>query len=123
MSQFDSTAGRMDPSRAVPSDVPVEGDEPQAPRSRYLERFGINAGWHHLTSLLFHVANTILLFLVLKKMTRLRPEAAAPVKPGSTRQAALPRRSELATILRTRARASSMTWSDSVAGRSGPRFR
>lgn len=31
--------------------------------------FGLNALGHHLTSLLFHVANTLLLFLVLKKMT------------------------------------------------------
>jgi Flp pilus assembly protein TadD len=31
--------------------------------------FGLNAGWHHLTSLLLHVANTLLLFMVLKRMT------------------------------------------------------
>ncbi len=31
--------------------------------------FGLNPFWHHLTSLFFHVANTLLLFLVLKKMT------------------------------------------------------
>ena len=31
--------------------------------------FGLNAGRHHLTSLLLHVANTLLLFLVLKRMT------------------------------------------------------
>jgi tetratricopeptide (TPR) repeat protein len=31
--------------------------------------FGLNAGWHHLTSLLLHVANTLLLFVVLKRMT------------------------------------------------------
>jgi tetratricopeptide (TPR) repeat protein len=31
--------------------------------------FGSNAGWHHLTNLLLHVANTLLLFGVLKQMT------------------------------------------------------
>ena len=31
--------------------------------------FGLNAGWHHLTNLLLHIANSVLLFLVLKKMT------------------------------------------------------
>jgi Tfp pilus assembly protein PilF len=31
--------------------------------------FGANVGWHHLTSLLLHIANTLLLFWVLKKMT------------------------------------------------------
>ncbi|MBW2019207.1 MAG: tetratricopeptide repeat protein [Deltaproteobacteria bacterium] len=31
--------------------------------------FGSNPGWHHLTSLIFHIANTLLLFLVLKQMT------------------------------------------------------
>ena len=31
--------------------------------------FGLRAGWHHLTSLLLHVANSLLLFLVLKRMT------------------------------------------------------
>lgn len=31
--------------------------------------FGLRAGWHHLTNLLFHVANTILVFVVLRKMT------------------------------------------------------
>ena len=31
--------------------------------------FGQNAGWHHLTSLLLHTANTLLLFLVLRRMT------------------------------------------------------
>jgi tetratricopeptide (TPR) repeat protein len=33
------------------------------------ELFGLNPGWHHLTSVLFHIANTLLLFWVLKKMT------------------------------------------------------
>ena len=35
-----------------------------------VQLFGNEAGWHHFTSLLLHTANTLLLFLVLKKMTR-----------------------------------------------------
>ena len=35
-----------------------------------VQLFGNEAGWHHLTSLLLHTANTLLLFLVLEKMTR-----------------------------------------------------
>jgi tetratricopeptide (TPR) repeat protein len=31
--------------------------------------FGTHAGWHHLTSLLLHIANSLLLFLLLKRMT------------------------------------------------------
>ncbi|UCF43904.1 MAG: tetratricopeptide repeat protein [Planctomycetota bacterium] len=31
--------------------------------------FGLNPFWHHLTSLLFHVASTLLLFGILKRMT------------------------------------------------------
>jgi Flp pilus assembly protein TadD len=31
--------------------------------------FGLNPGWHHLTSLLLHVANTVLLLAVLQRMT------------------------------------------------------
>jgi tetratricopeptide (TPR) repeat protein len=31
--------------------------------------YGLNAGGHHLTNLLFHVANTLLLFLLLNRMT------------------------------------------------------
>jgi hypothetical protein len=31
--------------------------------------YGLNPGAHHLTSLLFHIANTLLLFWVLKRMT------------------------------------------------------
>ena len=31
--------------------------------------FGMNAGGHHLTSLFFHIANTLLLFFVINKMT------------------------------------------------------
>ena len=32
--------------------------------------YGSNAGGHHITNLIFHIANTLLLFLVLKRMTR-----------------------------------------------------
>ena len=31
--------------------------------------FGLRPGWHHLTSLLLHAANTVLLFVVLRGMT------------------------------------------------------
>lgn len=31
--------------------------------------FGIDAGWHHMTNVLLHIANTLLLFAVLKLMT------------------------------------------------------
>lgn len=31
--------------------------------------YGLNPGWHHLTNLLFHIANTLLLFFVFRKMT------------------------------------------------------
>ncbi len=31
--------------------------------------YGMNPGRHHLTNLLFHIANTLLLFLVFRKMT------------------------------------------------------
>ena len=31
--------------------------------------FGLNPTWHHLTSLLFHIASTLLLFGILKRMT------------------------------------------------------
>jgi tetratricopeptide (TPR) repeat protein len=34
-----------------------------------VQLFGLNAGGHHLTSLLLHVANTVLLFWVLKRVT------------------------------------------------------
>ena len=33
------------------------------------ELFGFNPGRHHLTNLLLHVANTLLLFIVLKQIT------------------------------------------------------
>jgi len=35
-----------------------------------VELFKLNPGWHHLTNLFFHIANTLLLFLVLHRMTR-----------------------------------------------------
>jgi tetratricopeptide (TPR) repeat protein len=31
--------------------------------------YGMNPGWHHLINVLFHILNTLLLFLVLKRMT------------------------------------------------------
>ena len=31
--------------------------------------YGMNAGMHHLTSLMFHTANTLLLFLIFRRMT------------------------------------------------------
>ena len=31
--------------------------------------YGMKAGWHHLTNLLFHIANAVLLFLLLWRMT------------------------------------------------------
>jgi protein O-mannosyl-transferase len=31
--------------------------------------YGMNPGWHHLTNLFFHIANTLLLFFVFRKMT------------------------------------------------------
>lgn len=34
-----------------------------------IQLFGLNAGRHHITSLLFHTVNTLLLFIVLKRMT------------------------------------------------------
>ena len=36
-----------------------------------VQLFGLNAGAHHLMSVLFHIVNSILLFLVLKRMTGL----------------------------------------------------
>ena len=34
-----------------------------------IELYGLNAGGHHLTSVLFHIVNTLLLFLLLRRMT------------------------------------------------------
>jgi hypothetical protein len=31
--------------------------------------YGLNPGWHHITNLIFHLTNTLLLFLFLRKMT------------------------------------------------------
>lgn len=33
------------------------------------ELFGLHAGWHHVTSLVLHIANTLVLFLALRQMT------------------------------------------------------
>ncbi len=38
--------------------------------------FGLKPHWHHLTNLLFHVANTLLLFFVLRRMTKALWESA-----------------------------------------------
>src|SRR2546426_11630480 len=35
-----------------------------------VQMFGLHAGGHHATNLLLHVCNTLLLFLVLSRMTR-----------------------------------------------------
>jgi tetratricopeptide (TPR) repeat protein len=35
-----------------------------------VQLFGMRAGWHHLMNLFFHVANTLLLFLILNRMTK-----------------------------------------------------
>lgn len=35
--------------------------------------YGMNPGGHHFTNLLFHVANTLLLFLIFRKMTKATP--------------------------------------------------
>ncbi len=45
MSQYDSTTGRTSPAGAPQLDHDLAGDEPQPPQTRYLEQFGINAGW------------------------------------------------------------------------------
>jgi tetratricopeptide (TPR) repeat protein len=39
--------------------------------------FGLNPRWHHLTNLLFHVANSLLLFRVFHRMTRAFWQSAA----------------------------------------------
>jgi tetratricopeptide (TPR) repeat protein len=46
--------------------------------------YGLNAGGHHLTNLLLHVATTILLFLVLRRMTSFRKDKAASSAPADT---------------------------------------
>ena len=35
-----------------------------------VQLFGLNAGWHHLVNVFFHIINTILLFLIFNRMTR-----------------------------------------------------
>ncbi|MGA3207330.1 MAG: tetratricopeptide repeat protein [Syntrophales bacterium] len=35
-----------------------------------VQLFGLKPGWHHLTNLLFHIVNTLLLFLVFHRMTK-----------------------------------------------------
>ena len=35
-----------------------------------VELFGLKPRWHHLTNLLFHIANTLLLFFVFHRMTK-----------------------------------------------------
>ena len=45
MSQFDASSGRLGPSRDPQLELQSDGDEPQAPQSRYLDSFGINAGF------------------------------------------------------------------------------
>jgi tetratricopeptide (TPR) repeat protein len=40
--------------------------------------YGLNPGGYHLTNVLLHAANAVLLFLVLRRMMRLRAEASSP---------------------------------------------
>ncbi len=42
-----------------------------------VQLFGLNAGNHHFTSLLWHIANTLLLFLLLRQMTAAPRRSAA----------------------------------------------
>ena len=35
-----------------------------------VQLFGLNPRWHHLTNLLFHIANTLLLFFIFHRMTK-----------------------------------------------------
>jgi tetratricopeptide (TPR) repeat protein len=41
-----------------------------------VQLFGLQPRWHHFTNLLFHIANTLLLFFVLHRMTQARWESA-----------------------------------------------
>ncbi len=41
-----------------------------------IQLFGLEPRWHHLTNLLFHIANTLLLFFVLYRMTKAHWESA-----------------------------------------------
>jgi Flp pilus assembly protein TadD len=42
-----------------------------------VELYGLNPGLHHLTNVIFHILNSILLFLILEKMTGARWRSAA----------------------------------------------
>lgn len=35
-----------------------------------VQLYGLKPGWHHLTNLIFHILNTLLLFLVINRMTK-----------------------------------------------------
>src|SRR5690349_20467336 len=48
---------------------------------------GNHAGAHHLVNVLFHVANTLLLFLVWRRMTGLRPDEVQPPRGAPLRNA------------------------------------
>ncbi len=50
--------------------------------------YGLKPWGHHLTNVLFHLANTILLFAVLRRMTSLRPEAS-PRQAGAVWKSAI----------------------------------
>ena len=52
--------------------------------------YGLNPAGHHLTNILFHVANTLLLFLLLNRMTR--RDVAQRVRGGIVRLASAARR-------------------------------
>ena len=41
-----------------------------------IQFFGLNPQWHHLVNLLFHIANTLLLFFVLHRMTKAHWQSA-----------------------------------------------
>jgi len=41
-----------------------------------VQLFGLNPHWHHTTNLLFHIANTLLLFFVLHRMTKVLWQSA-----------------------------------------------
>jgi hypothetical protein len=51
--------------------------------------FGLDPGSHHLVSLGFHVANTLLLFRVLNRMTGLRPGGATTPQAGAVWRSAM----------------------------------
>src|SRR5208282_5290680 len=49
--------------------------------------FGNHAGAHHLVNLAFHLANTLLLFLVWRRITSLRPSSPQPSRASPPRHA------------------------------------